>query len=423
MNQAGVTLRPGTAADPRVVRLAVGFLQLVSSAASVILGSGVSVVLGLNPLPFTSPIVALAERSVTVSVVAAALVVALIIGSLVISRRLEGGSGARRNPGVRALRFLGSTLLSTLGSAALCLLLGFNALPSQIPALALLRNNPPLGIGLIGLILAFIIFAPLYGLEPDPSDREPRWRVSRLLVSTVVSAASTTLLVAMVALVLVRPSWCPPTLCLVVVNPTAAYDTNIEAYFTATQSGAFVLTGDPAGYTAGSLPDPTKPETITAVQIGDVQSVPYRAVVEIHSLQRNTPYGIVIEQVAIVVDKAAPVPVPLNVWDRGPDLIYNKELYRVTYAAAPAGARLPAAYQTVPGEPVQLPPGGGDELDVEVASTYPVDLRFRVQITYRVANESNSHTLTVPHQFEVVFATAAQWNAYQLVDGHLTPAR
>jgi hypothetical protein len=201
----------------------------------------------------------------------------------------------------------------------------------------------------------------------------------------------------------------------------------MQAYPTATQSSAFVLPGDPARYTIGTLPDPADPHTISAVRLGASPPVPYRAVVQIQSLQRDTPYGILIEQVAIVVVRAEAPPAPLNVWERGPDLIYNKQLFQVTYAGEHPGAVLPAAYLTVPGQQVQLPPGGGDELDIEVASTVPVDLRFRVQITYRVANESGTHTLDAvplaPQAFDVVFAPAADWNGYQLVDGQLAPGK
>jgi hypothetical protein len=408
-------------ADAAITRLAQGFLRLASSAASVILGCSLSIVLGLNPLPVPSPIIALAGHNVAVSIAAGALVVALVIGSLLVSRTLERGSETYRNLGVKALHFLGATLISTLGSATLCLLIGFSTLPSQIPALALLKQNPPLGIGIIGLILVLVTLVPLLVLQPDPSEREPGSKPSRLLISTAISAISTALLVAMITLVLVRPSWCPPTLCLIVVNPNAAYDTNLEAYFTATQSTAFVLSGDPTRYTSNTLPDPTKAGTISVVQLDAPQTAPYRAVVEIHSLQHDTPYNLLIEQVAIVVDKATALPAPLNVWVQGPTLIYNKQLYEVRYTGAPAGVVLPAAYLTVPGEQVQLPPGGGDELDVQVASSVPISLEFKVQITYRVANESGLHTLIVPHEFAVVFATAASMNAYQLVNGHLVP--
>jgi hypothetical protein len=71
---------------------------------------------------------------------------------------------------------------------------------------------------------------------------------------------------------------------------------------------------------------------------------------------------------------------------------------------------------------VQLAPGEGDSLDIELTSRVPMDLQFAVQVTYRVITDSQVHTLTLPQVFEVVFLSpSASWRLYQLQNGHFVP--
>jgi hypothetical protein len=87
----------------------------------------------------------------------------------------------------------------------------------------------------------------------------------------------------------------------------------------AQQGDAFVMPQDPASYTFGNLPS-----AMSAVEIG-VSTFPYRAVIGIHSLQRNTRCGLIIDGVDVLLDTATPVTGPVNVFLAGASLSYNSE--------------------------------------------------------------------------------------------------
>jgi hypothetical protein len=111
-----------------------------------------------------------------------------------------------------------------------------------------------------------------------------------------------------------------------------------------------------------------------------------------------------IEQLALVVVEVPPTPQPLNVWIAGSPGDFRSNPFQVSYRGQPAGTVLPATYLPVPRGHALLDPGEADNLDLQVASQVLADLKFRVQVTHRVTNESEVHSLTLPQDFEVVFS-------------------
>jgi hypothetical protein len=201
-----------------------------------------------------------------------------------------------------------------------------------------------------------------------------------------------------------------------VVNPHGIHDANLEFYFTAFQSTYYEIPGDPTQY---SLNNP--PESIGAQRLDEQAPPPYRVVLGVHSLQQGR-FGILIQQVALLVVAVPRMPNPLQVWDAGAPLTYQSDPFQVTYHGEQAGAQLPATLVSLPGGHVQLTPGEADTLDIQVDSQRDVDLQFRMQLTYRVFNETAYHTLTLPNLFEVVFSTASNWHLFQFQGGQLVPS-
>lgn len=80
---------------------------------------------------------------------------------------------------------------------------------------------------------------------------------------------------------------------------------------------------------------------------------------------------------------------------------------------------LPALYVRQPFGHVLLGPNETDALDIQVDSREVVDLQFKIQITYRIINESQSPTLTLPDVFEVVFSDGSNWHPWHLDADHL----
>jgi hypothetical protein len=179
-----------------------------------------------------------------------------------------------------------------------------------------------------------------------------------------------------------------------------------------------VIPEDPTRYSDLDLPN-----SIGAHLVEATAQLPYRVVIGVHSLLGQGNYSLIIEQVSVVVDDVTPLPQVLNVWDAGSLRNYDSNPYQVTYRDQSPGTSLLAAYTLVPGGHVQLAPGEADELDLKVQSTVSADLHFHVEVTYRVAIETQTHTIMLPNRFELVFATAANWHQYELVNGHLVASQ
>ena len=185
--------------------------------------------------------------------------------------------------------------------------------------------------------------------------------------------------------------------------------------FFAIQSPFFTLPGNFDQYSQDNLP-----ENIGAVNSDIKHPSPYGIVVGVHSLQQGR-FGIVIEQVAIVIESVPPMPRPLNVWTRSPAVGYLTNFYQVTFSGEQKNNVLPAKFVSQLYGGIVLAPGEADQLNIQVSSRVKADLRFRVQVTYRVSNESKLHILLLPRVFEVVFSDNSNWHVYQLENGRFLP--
>ena len=319
--------------------------------------------------------------------------------------------------------------------SVILMLLGFKQLPSSIPLLNFAREHrvasPIIGAALVLLFVVAMII-PLFP-TPEPKDENDGSQGSTgrpirpWVIATAMSTTSSVISSILLLIVLIRPAWCPSTLCLTLAPAPLIYgphDANLEVNFTAIQSPAYVLTKNPAQYSLSSnnLPTSNDRTSIGAVLI-DAQktSSPYLVALNIHNL-RSKGYNMVIEEVALVVKQTPAIPPTLNVLSQPPSLVYQSgNLYSVIYGGQNVNAVLPATYVHLPGGNVQLKPNEPDSLLLQVIPhlVAAIDLRFSVQITYRIANESRRYTFMPPYIFEVVFAKAWNWHPYHLQDGRL----
>jgi hypothetical protein len=296
-------------------------------------------------------------------------------------------------------------------------LFGLNPLPQTVPLVDLSRRYPLEAFVIGGAFIAIFIAALILSSKPDdPNNGVRTWHLSPWVFSAAISTICLSLFLALLATVLIRPSWCPSMICPShepITNPNGIHDANLEVYVITTQSTAFLIPGDPEQYTGSNLP-----ESIGAVRI-DEKAPPflYRVVLGVHSLQQGQ-FGIVLEQVNLVIRQVPAMPRPLNVWIKGQPLTFNTNPYQVIYHGQLAGHTLPATYVPSPFGGVELAPGEADQLNLQVRSSTLADIQFQVQIIYRVTNESQRHTLMLPFNFEVVFSDASNWHMYLLQSGH-----
>jgi hypothetical protein len=234
--------------------------------------------------------------------------------------------------------------------------------------------------------------------------------------TSIVVAGVTSLLV--LSVVLVRPAWCPAGLCS---RPPSLRPPpqELAADFTATQSAAYVLGRDPAGYRLQDLPGGARPTDVAAVVAADGDA-PYAVAI---TLRVPAGAGLVVDGVELAVVDARLPPAFLRVATVGPTVQYRSNPYRVRYDGQPRGALVPAAYAgTQRLGFVQLQPGQTGELTLLVASPRPVDLKYRLRIAYRAAGETTVRRFEVPILFEVVFSDQRTWQRFQVRDGRLVPA-
>jgi hypothetical protein len=240
------------------------------------------------------------------------------------------------------------------------------------------------------------------------------WRGPRQAIALATSSVSALTLFALLAVTLARPPWCPTALCPPPqILTRGVHDANLEVYLTAIESALFEIPGDPQHYTLANLP-----REISAQRIDRPNQSPYRVVVGIHSLQQGR-FGLIIEQVAAVIDTTPVTPNPLNIWNAGPGVEYTSTPFQATYRGEPAGASLIAHDVPYPEAQIQLRPGESDEIDLEMLSTMLADIQFHVEVTYKVTNESARHTVALPQRFEAVFSNTSNWHLYTLQDGRL----
>ncbi|HEY7021719.1 MAG TPA: hypothetical protein VH349_11430 [Ktedonobacterales bacterium] len=402
----------------RIEMVALGVQGLLGKFASAFCGLGLAILLGFDPVPATFPL----RRFWADDQIAAVILLAIVgviggVSFIIAWRRRPGRTVKTRLQ--RVLGFLRSSALEIIIGFLAGLFLGVGSAPSVIPVLSLIRDHPPVGIGIGVVLLIIVMLIPLLGasddpLMPEPEQSQPR---TRIWLATTTSFVMTTLLFSLVGLITIRPSWCPTSICpapqlVTVTNPNGVHDGIMEAYYLAEQSDAFVMTEDPARYTFSNLPN-----HIGAREIGSTE--PYRAVVGIHSLQRGTRYGLVIDGVDALVDQTMDVTAPQNVFLQGPGLSYNTSIWTLKYVGEPASAHVPTA---APANTTQLEVGGSDELSIEVVTSVEVCLQFRVQVRYhQIAGDTSTHSLIVPHEFAVCILAPKDWSPYVFSDGKMAP--
>jgi hypothetical protein len=325
-------------------------------------------------------------------------------------------------------------VVGTVFGSLIFMLVGQQPLPHAVPLFDVVRIHPILAVVVGTLLLAVTVTALILayiGPSGPPKDRArrgrpsptaPVWHLPFLAITTGVSALSTSAVIALVALILLRPSWCPVAFC---PQPPGPHDDNLEAAFTALESSTFLIPGDPTQYSLSNLPDTRSAAAVVAqATVGPGQPPnhpPYRLVLRMHSLQRGGP-GMFIEQIRLPIHEVGDVPDPLRVWLTTAPLDYQANPYTATYAIEDHASTLWAHYAgSLPEAHVQLRPGEADEVTVAVAAQAPAKLRFGVEIVYRVANEVQTRTLALPYVFQAVFADPRTWQAYELKDGHFVP--
>jgi hypothetical protein len=315
---------------------------------------------------------------------------------------------------------------------AIALLSAATILVSALPGLdilsAFIRQHPAtlLATGIV-MLLAMLILSTRFLVRKKSSDEDEialstGWQKPRLYFSVGTTALSAVVSFVSLGIILVQPSVCPAAWCPPSQSPYVAggvHDSRMEMYLTAVQSATYVIPGNPQQYTLKSQPT----EQVSAVRIDQANQPPYRVAVSVHSLEQKQ-LGLIIEQVAIVVDAVPASPYPLNIWIPGSPLDYRTNPYLATYAGQPPSAALEAHYVTVPDGKVQLRPGETDQLDIQLVSQVRADVRFHVEIVYKTAIDPVRYTLVLPQRFEVVFSDASNWHPYTpLEDGHFAPTR
>jgi hypothetical protein len=321
-----------------------------------------------------------------------------------------------------------SLVLGPVGSFLL-ILIGLRDPPKRVPAAEFIRDHP-----LPTLLLAicgFLVVAGSAGLyrlrhqrvrAASDAERVTSWLKRAFALTTTLATFSTSGVVILASMVLIRPSWCPEVLC---PQPPGPHDANLEAGFTALQSSDYVIAGDPAAYSLSHLPASNSVDAVPAAPVdgaATLDSTPYRLVLRVHSLQRGG-VGMVLEAVTIQVLQPQPVPNPLRVWHKGQPLVYQVNPYEAVYTGQASGGQVTAAYSgTVRIGRVQLAPGESDELSIGIHASQPVSLSFQVWLTYRIANEDGLRTLKLPYLLTIAFSDALNWHTYQLRGGRLVPA-
>lgn len=410
----------------RLHRTSETILNVFANVASAILGFEISFLLGVQG-PGTLPPV---FQNHVVLFLTLVVLLAVVIGSSLLVSRQIGGRDWAKHLGANAVVFLARNALTTLGTTILGLIFGFNSFSSSIPLLDQLRHSTPIGLIIIAILLLPIILSPLisYAVEAPHSTNELEAGIeqkerSRLVASTLISLASTILFVALFTVDVVHPAWCPSAICPVVIAAPSngVHDDNLNLSYVGIQSLFSLLPGDENP----SAIDPQKiDQRQAAVELNTPEPLPYTARVEVQSRLRNTDTAIIIKAVDLVMLSADPAPSPALV-------VQNSTLGQIDFAHGQGydgryiGQRAMGIIETATTIGVeQLAPGDGAELDISLASTKSVALRFYIRIEYRIATASDTHMLDLtPFPFIVTFVPPTDWQAYSNCQGHLAPGQ
>jgi len=233
---------------------------------------------------------------------------------------------------------------------------------------------------------------------------------------------------------LLQPAWCSSTLCYspivaseVVTDSQGIHDANLEADFLTSESNTVVIPGNPERALPGNVSNETNPHTIGAALTSvappkntQLSSV-YRIVLVVRNLYRGR-YSILIDQVALTVIDRPVIPQPLNVWMNTSLVYYDTSRYGIVYDGEGPGIVLPTRYLASPYGYTQLVRDESDQLNIQISSQIPVDLKFKIQVTYHIATGPKT-LLQLPEIFEVAFSDQSNWHPYQLQSGHFVPTR
>jgi hypothetical protein len=322
-----------------------------------------------------------------------------------------------------ALLWVVSTILATIIS---------NIWNAPQPILMLLRAQPILILIIVSTLViltaASIIvpkakhtkFSKTKGDGSSKIDSLLHWVVT-VGIRTAFPIVSFLLFILLLLIVLIRPQWCyqtpfcPGPQSIPATVSQGVHDNNLDMYVTTVQSMAYLLPLNPAQYKNNRLPD-----DVGALRIDTKSdSSLYRVVIGVHNL-RTHGASLLIERVALVVQNKQDVPYPLNLWSAPSTGDYNSVPYRVIYTGQPVGSILPASYIASHPTTMQLAPGEGLQLDIQILSQVPSYVTFQVQVTYfQPGDAKSSPPLLAPFPIRVVFSDASNWHLYQLRNKHL----
>jgi TIR domain-containing protein len=204
-------------------------------------------------------------------------------------------------------------------------------------------------------------------------------------------------------------------------NDREVQDQNLDLQYIDTQQNTFTLPGDPLKLSHNQLSKQGVPVFCFDQPKQQVPTV-FRIAIRISNLRRDQ-YELSIEQVHFIVEQFTSIPHPLNALVQNPPALSNYNLYRGTYRVQ--DTKVPIAigtkYDYPPHTYVYLTFHETDTINIQVTSVVEALLSFRIAITYRVASEGQTHTLTLPKMFQVVFSDKSNLHLYQqLQDGHFT---
>ena len=312
-----------------------------------------------------------------------------------------------------------SWMVNVCAAAIVSVLLGFNQPVSHIPILDFIQRNKLT----VLVAVCAVVFLTLVVLLASPSLykylRPMDARLKAMGAVTSVSILSCMLCLSLLGITLERPAWCPTSLCpaprvitKAITTTQGAHDANLDVYFISFQSTTYVIPGNPQK--PDYIPSSGDPRSIGAMLLdAPATTAPYTIAIGLHSLSTGR-YSILIDKVTLLVMNVNAVPDPLHVY---PVVLLTKysttNPSRFVYQGQRAQQAIADTYSTSSFPRVELTSGESDQIDAAVASRFPVDMHFRIQVTYHIATQEQ-HTLILPHVFEVVFSNTSNWHTYQL---------